>query len=225
MNQIAVIDRGAAARKAWDTRRQRAQGSVPSLHGNGVRLHEPRRSLHDDALAAFEREANSESPDWHRAALMLKRALASGNALARTKQVRETTCKPNALPSPPWPDYLVDHLTAFKVRNPTIVVTFADGEVVRAPAVSAKNKPVNVGRGLRVAIAFYQARACRRAGLPNLPGFRSAAPSITSCTCEDTGEIFDAEQCTIRTAEVRKRQDWRCRDDGRRIEAYPGLSW
>jgi len=46
---------------------------------------------------------------------------------------------------------------------------FADGEVVRAPAVSAKDKPVNIGRGLRVAIAFYQARACRRAGFALCP--------------------------------------------------------
>jgi hypothetical protein len=95
-------------------------------------------------------------------------------------------------------------LTGFKIRNPTIVVTFEGGEVVRAPAVSARDRPVNIGRGLRVAIAFCQARICHRAGLRFDPSYVRQVPAIIACICEDTGEIYDAKQCTMRTVESRK---------------------
>jgi hypothetical protein len=205
MNQLVPIDlaarRSAAALKAWETRR--LQGSAPPAHKNAISLH---KNAAADALASFEREAASDMPDWHRAALELKRALT-----AQGKNRVLTPLKPvPALAAPAWSDYSVDHLSAFKIRNPTIVVTFADGEIVRAPAISALNKPLNIGRGLRVAIAFYQARIAWRAALKNRPGFWRAVPAIASCVSE-TGETFDAEQCTVRTAETRKAQDWRIR--------------
>lgn len=234
MNQLAVIDdlaarRSAAARKAVETRRARA-----ALHQTGISLHEKGPSLRvrlqdgvspvarlkkpsrECALAAFDREAASDTPDWHHAAIELRRALA-----ARPQTLTKKVTRPVALPPPAWPDYPVDHLTGFKVRNPTIVVTFANGEVVRAPAVSARDKPVNIGRGLRVAIAFCQARLCRRSGYSLLSPKRRrpAVPAITACSCEDTGEIYDAKLCTMRTVEARKgrgrnRHDRR-RDEGR----------
>jgi hypothetical protein len=203
MNQLVPIDlaarRSAAANKAWETRRQRAGLPVHAAPAAS-------QSRVSDALAAFEREAASDMPDWHRAALELKRALTTPG-----KNRVITPLKPvPTLAAPAWSDYPVEHLSAFKIRNPTIIVTFADGDIVRAPAVSALNKQINIGRGLRVAIAFYQARIAWRAGLKNLPGFWRAVPPIASCVSE-TGETFDAEQCTVRTVESRKAKDWRIR--------------
>lgn len=212
MNQIAIIDdlaarRSAAAHKAAATRRARATG-LPQIVPQKL-------TSAAEALAAFDRQANSDSPDWHAAALALKRALTAIPDRPATKPPALKINRPTALAAPAWPDYPVDNLGSFKVRNPTIVVTFADGEVVRAPAVSAKDKPVNIGRGLRIAIAFYQARLCRRSGLKFKPVYIRSVPAITACICEDTGEIFDADQCTIRTAATRQQHD------RRRIEACP----
>lgn len=230
MNQLAVIDdlaarRSAAARKAVETRRARA-----ALHQTGVSLHERAPSLHsafhgavarralistpEMALAAFDREAASDTPDWHRAAIELRRALT-----ARPQTLTQKVTRSVAIAAPVWPDYPVDHLGSFKIRNPTIVVTFANGEIVRAPAVSARDKPVNIGRGLRIAIAFCQARLCRRMGLSMLSPKRRrpAIPAIVACICEDTGEIYDAKQCTMRTIESRKGRG-RNRHDRRRIK-------
>jgi len=201
---LTVVDdlaarRSAAANKAWETRRLRSGGAPIERTTSGG----PAAS----ALAAFEREAASTSPDWYAAALELKRALEARRPQVLTQKV--TT----AIPAPSWPDYPVDHLSSFKVRNPTIVVTFADGEVVRAPAVSAMNKPVNIGRGLRIAIAFYQARISRRAGRMHTrgrgwhhPDLRPAVPEIVSCVCEETGEIFNPELCTLKSEESRRGQ-------------------
>src|ERR1700738_5345536 len=143
MNQIAIVDdlterRRAAARKAVETRRARAHNQT---HNPATILAKPPKAIAAQALAAFDREAASEMPDWHRVALELRRALTE-----RPQSLPKKLTRTVALPAPPWPDYQVDHLGSFKVRNPTIVVTFADGEVVRAPAVSAKDKPVNIGR-------------------------------------------------------------------------------
>lgn len=209
MTQLAVIDdlaarRSAAARKAWETRR--LQGWVPSAHKTAVSLHKNAGGgAASEALAAFEREAQSDMPDWHRAALLLKQALGQ----QKLPVIRQVSPKPLALPPSRWHDYPVDRVGSFHVRADILVVTFADGEIVRAPAVSAKGKPTNVGRGLRIAIAFYQARACRRRGFRYRPGVHRAVPAIEACVCEDTAETFDAEECTVRTIEDRKAQDWR----------------
>jgi len=200
MNQLAVIDdlaarRSAAARKAVETRRARAYLPSAKSPSSGAK----NTAAIANVLAAFEREAQSDMPDWHGVALALKGALTARPQIESRKLTR-----PAEIAAPVWPDYEVDHLTGFKVRNPTIVVTFEGGEIVRAPAVSAKDKPVNIGRGLRVAIAFYQARVCHRAGLRFSPRFVRQVPAITACICEDTGEIYDANRCTIRTIEARK---------------------
>lgn len=112
-----------------------------------------------------------------------------------------------------WPDYGVDSASwrTLQWPSPTLVVTFADGEVVRAPAVSLQRKPINIGRGLRIAIAFYQSRICRRLGLPNRLGTRPALPPIAACICEDTAEVYDADLCNARTVEDRAAQDWKMR--------------
>ena len=81
----------------------------------------------------------------------------------------------------------------------------ADGEIVRAPATSIKGKPTNVGRGLRIACSFYQARETWRRGKSYLSHKdRRALPAIAACICEDTGETFDSELCTMKTLEARQ---------------------
>ncbi|MCC8963741.1 hypothetical protein H8A95_15835 [Bradyrhizobium sp. Pear76] len=202
-NALAPVDdlaarRTAAARKAWKTRR--AQGWTPG--GNFPQKSESSRAAAEEALAAFEREAASDRPDWHGAALKLKRALMPA---PRTLTQKVTS----ALPAPVWHDYPVDKTSSFAIRTDSLVVTFADGEVVRAPAVSIKTRPTNIGRGLRVAIAFYQARMCWRRGIRFRPGVHAAVPAIALCICEDCGETFDPGICTVRTEEDRKAQDWK----------------
>jgi hypothetical protein len=91
-------------------------------------------------------------------------------------------------------------------------VTFADGETIRAPAVTTIGKPVNVGRGLRIAVAFYTARRARRTGVRDDPGCRPAVPAVASCICEDTGEAYDPVKCSERTAAYRAADDWKIRE-------------
>lgn len=212
MNQLTVIDdvaarRSAAANKAWATRRQQGWNSQTSVQ----KVTTPQEGAAAQALAAFEREAASDMPDWHRAALALKRALNSGNNNGITTPLKPRAPKPLALPPSRWHDYPVDRVSSFSIRTDVLIVTFADGEIVRAPAVSAKGKPTNIGRGLRIAIAFYQARQCWRRNIKFRAGVHSAVPAIAACICEDTGETFDAAECTVRTVEVRAAQDWRIR--------------
>lgn len=211
--QLAVIDdlasrRSAAANKAWETRR--AQGWTHNgAHNQAAVLAKPSKTAADEALAAFEREAQSDMPDWHSAALKLRKALEPGRQNRETTLVSRCKTKPLALPPSRWHDYRVDRVNSFSVRTDILVVTFADGEIVRAPAVSAKGKPTNVGRGLRIAIAFYQARACWRRGIKFRAGVHPEVPAIAACLCEDSGETFDAQECTMRTVEARAAQDWR----------------
>lgn len=201
--------RSAAANKAWATRR--ALGwSHPRSGGQGASSRQRElKAAEADALAAFELEDSKAIPDWHAVALKFKRALVE-RARPRTIGLMPESGQISAVP---WHDYPVNKISAWKLQSPSpiLVVTFADGEVVRAPAVSVGNKPVNVGRGLRVAIAFYQARICRRLGLKNRPGTRPAVPEISSCECETSGETYDVEQCNLRTADERKAQDWKMR--------------
>lgn len=204
--------RSEAAHKAWATRR--AQGWTPRSGPVTTSRGNPAIAA---AIERFETEAEKAMPDWHGVALDFKRALA-----ARPQTI---TVSPVAqLPPPRIPDYDLDRATWRRLQwpSPILVVTFEDGEVVRAPAVSLLKKPVNAGRGLRVAIAFYQARICRRNGLRNLPGTRPAVPEITSCICESTGETYDVAACNAKTVEDRKAQDWKI---GRRGMARRGISY
>jgi hypothetical protein len=221
MNQLAVIDdlaarRSAAARKAVETRRRNLAAGAsrnPIAEAFAVGPTPKEMALHawDQAVKASE---SGEMPDWHLAALALKAALTGGREWQASKARVLRQERPVAIPAPAWPDYRVDNLSSFKIRNPTLVVTFADGEIVRAPAVSARDKPVNIGRGLRVAIAFYLARRARAKG-KSACGFTAKVPAITNCLCEDTGEIYNAELCTAKTI------DHRLGHDGRRIQGLP----
>jgi hypothetical protein len=200
------VIRTSAALKAWSTRR--ANGWTPKAHSVA---HSSRpRSATEEALAAFEAQAASSSPDWHAAALKLRAALRAPSDLPAVVRT-----KPMAIAAPAWPDYDVDRGTwnTLQWPSPILVVTFADGEIVRAPAVSLRGRPVNVGRGLRLAIAFYTSRRARRMGLKDRPGTRPAVPDIASCVCEDDGQVYDAMECSARTVEYRRAQDWKIRRD------------
>jgi len=226
LNQIAVNDdltarRREAARKAVATRRSRLANGISSPIAAAFAISPSPREM---ALLAFEQAARAADsgamPDWHGAALVLKAALTGGSEWQESKTRVLRQARPTALPAPAWHDYPVNGANPFHLCNPTVVVTFADGEVVRAPAVSRRGKPVNIGRGLRIAIAFYQARIAWRSGLKNEAGYWTAVPPITSCYCEDTGETFDAQLCTIKTTETRKPHEWRIHER-RRLEASP----
>jgi hypothetical protein len=64
-------------------------------------------------------------------------------------------------------------------------------------------KPVNIGRGLRIAFAYYRARIAHLAGAFADSSDIVAVPSIVSVTC-DNGAEFDATDCSERTAEARR---------------------
>lgn len=211
MNQIAIAGellaerRKAAARKAVETRRARQASGITNPIALAYATGPTPREM---ALHAFEQAAKASDcggmPDWHAAAIALKAALTGGREWTQTKNRVVGQSRPTALPAPPWHDYDVKGTGAFHVVNPTIVVTFADGEIVRAPAVGKRGKPVNIGRGLRVACAFYQARMIWRGGKSILLERGPAVPEITACHCEDTGEHYDAALCNIKTAATRE---------------------
>lgn len=195
--KFALVDRSAAARKAWATRRSTADDN---------RRPDSSRAA---ALAEFDRHANSECPDWHAAAIALRSALRSV-----PPKLTIVARRPLPIPAPKWPDYPIEGKPSsigpqMQWPSPILVVTFADGELVRAPAVSLRGRPVNVGRGLRMAIAFYTARRARRIGLADRPGTRPAVPEVSSCICEDDGHVYDPAECSARTIEYRAAADWK----------------
>lgn len=106
---------------------------------------------------------------------------------------------------PSWADYDIPQNATRKLgKSPIIVVTLADGETVRAPAVSLPGKPVNIGRGLRVAFAYYRARmAARHAGEMSAWSDCVNVPAFVSIVCESTGAEYDAADCSVRTATAR----------------------
>ncbi len=194
MQELEIL---SPAKKAWATRRARMAESAGDV--TMIRPTAPsKQSAKAKALAAFEAAAASSMPDWHGAALALKAALTAKPA------PKITVAKAAALPAPDWHDYDVNKFGSFHVRSDMLVVTFADGEIVRAPAVSGKGRPTNIGRGLRLAIAFWQARAAWRRKVQYRDGPRFPVPEIVSCVCEDTGRTYDAGECTRRTVDARR---------------------
>lgn len=203
MQEISTL---SPARKAWITRRARAAActaDVMTLPAIAVPRHDNRTTA---ALAAFEAAARADMPDWHGAALALRSALMRAEPATITIPRPRATARPKALPAADWPDYDVNKFGSFHVRSDMLVVTFADGEIVRAPAVSGKGRPTNIGRGLRMAITFWQARAAWRRKVEYRDGPRFPVPEITSCICEDTGNVYDASEATRRTVEDRRGQ-------------------
>ena len=234
--------RQEAARRAWVTIRARKA----ALAG-GITVLPPARTparsaaLAESALAAFDKAAAGDF-DWHAAALALRGALlankrtpmrARGQAIIpRADAQTRAHAPPLAITAPVLADYLLSPGRAVNSRliwpSPILVVTFADGEVIRAPAVSLKGHAVNVGRGLRIAVIFYQCRLARRLGFVGAQSIRGRypnAPAITSCQCETTGEEYNAELCTERTVRDRAAGDtWPTFACGQ-IRAYRRLAY
>ncbi|KGT73709.1 hypothetical protein MA20_42950 [Bradyrhizobium japonicum] len=105
----------------------------------------------------------------------------------------------------PWADYAIPQSANGRRlgKSPVLTVTFACGAVVRAPAVSLPGKPLNIGRGLRIAFAYYRARIARTAGAFSADSDIVTIPAIASIAC-DNGAEFDATDCSERTAEARR---------------------
>lgn len=150
------------------------------------------------AILAYDNAtANPGGANWRAVADMLRLAMPASKA----KPAETATDSRFA----PWADYAIPKTaTGQKLgKSPVIVVAFADGETVRAPAVSLPGKPLNIGRALRVAIAFYQCRIAGRMGANSDSAHVVAVPGILSATCETTGAEFDPADCSARTADAR----------------------
>ncbi|WP_171947578.1 hypothetical protein [Bradyrhizobium erythrophlei] len=156
-----------------------------------------RRAL---AILAYDNAtANPDGANWRGIADLLRLALPAQKAGSGAAKIPDGAADP-------WADYVIPASATKKLgKSPIIVVTFACGAVVRAPAVSLPGKPVNIGRGLRVAFAFYRARIAREFGKASAIGSDCVAvPSIISAICDATGAEYPAEECNARTAEYRR---------------------
>jgi hypothetical protein len=168
---------------------------------------DPSASPRDLALAAFDREAALpfNEQNWAPVAKAMRKALAALPAAAPTltpERRRRTAARPAVAAAPSLADYSVAGANWKKLQWPTpkLTVTFADGEVVRAPAVSLAGKAVNLGRGLRMACTLWQGRARRRFKLDGWP----AVPEIASCSSDMHLEPIDPAACNAMTAKARE---------------------
>lgn len=120
------------------------------------------------------------------------------------------------------PDYSVEKATIKNTvwPSPIVIATFGDGEVVRAPAMSLKGKPVNVGRALRGAIDRYRTRVSdvNRVGWHQSVG--SYVPKFTSVVVEG-GEALDPVACSEFTAAAREPRRIRTPREQVYPEVYP----
>jgi hypothetical protein len=152
------------------------------------------------AVAAFElATATPDSADWRTVAELLRQFV--------------------NLPKPAeFKTFWAEYRFGKRAVRTSIAVTFADGRTVRASVNSDPGKPFNIGRGVRVAIAFYRARIAALVGRPfmthrsfndagaELPPWDAhvSVPDIARVERLDTGETVDAYECSTRTAELRR---------------------
>lgn len=145
------------------------------------------------ARAAYLAGLADPAADWRAIAAILYAALPA-EKLAKTA-------------ADGWADYPVDR---YKNRGGYVVaVTFADGEKVRASFASPPDKPINIGRAMRIAAIFWRARIAARLGANT---FGSAAPDwlavpeVTACHVEQAGNVaatYDADLVNAKTADYR----------------------
>lgn len=160
-----------------------------------------RRAL---AILAYDNAtADPAGANWRGVAELLRLALPN------------TKAKPAAIETDSrfaqWADYEIPHNASGKRlgKSPVVIVTFADGETVRAPAVSLPGKPVNIGRAVRVAESFYQGRIVARYNSLIPDNFGTAllsvtdsefvasipVPAVVSAVCETTGAEYSPDDC------------------------------
>lgn len=153
-----------------------------------------RRAL---AVLAFENAcADPDFSNWRAVAELLRLAIPATKAKATAEAVATDS------PFAPWSDQIIPQRTssAKMGKSPVLVVTFADGETVRCPAVTMPGKPVNVGRGLRVAFAFYRARiAMKAAKALSDDSDCVAVPDMLAVKCETNGTEYDPAECNANT--------------------------
>lgn len=154
-----------------------------------------RRAL---AILAYDNAtADPAGANWRGVAELLRLALPAVKAKAA-----ETAADSRFAP---WADYPIPQNASGKRlgKSPVVIVSFADGETVRVPAVSLPGKPVNIGRALRVAVAFYQGRMAGRAGKSVTDSAFVAGltiPAVASAVCETTGAEYEPGQCAAHVA-------------------------
>jgi hypothetical protein len=155
MTEIVPVENLSPAQKAWRTRI--ANGYVS--RGRTVTATPPRPDT-AAAIAAFDRQADAESPDWHAAALELRRALQAATARPAPSARREIESRPSAPPRAIPAPVLDDHPLRGKLVwcPPTIVCGFADGEIIRMSFASIYGKPLRIAGALRIAITAYRYR-------------------------------------------------------------------
>ena len=103
-----------------------------------------KQNLRAEALGAYASALADPNADWRAVAELLKAALPV------PKQSSEA-----------FGDYVIPNSTSSaKIvwPSPVIDVLFSDGQSVRASFATVAGEPLNVGRALRVAQAFYEAR-------------------------------------------------------------------
>lgn len=166
-----------------------------------------RKSL---AILAYDNACGDPTAaDWRSVADILRLALPATKARAADVATDSRFA--------PWADYDIPATATKKLgKSPIMVLTFADGEAVRVPAVSLPGKPVNIGRAVRVAVAFYQGRIVARynALIPDNFGtgllsvcdseFISTIqiPAVVSAICETTGAEYDPAACSEMIASI-----------------------
>jgi hypothetical protein len=76
---------------------------------------------------------------------------------------------------------------------------------------SARAKPLNIGRALRVAIVMYRSRKSvqRRAGFHEY-NHAMPVPEIFQVRCLETDELFDVGACNRHTRTERQRSEPEC---------------
>jgi hypothetical protein len=155
-----------------------------------------RRAL---AILAYDNaKAEPSAANWQGVADLLRLCIPAAKAKASAAEIAPDGAEA-------WADYVIPETATKRLgKSPVIVVTFACGAVVRAPAVSLPGKPINIGRGLRVAFAFYRARIAREyAGASVIGSDCVNVPAIVSAVCEATGAEYNASQCNEKTAAAR----------------------
>lgn len=167
----------------------------------------------EQALLAYNREAGlpHNQQNWGPVAKALQRALVSVPAAQPSLPLprRRRTGAPATAPRGViLADYPLGKARWDKLvwPSPKVTVTFADGEVVRAPAVSLAGKPANVGRGLRLACAFYQSRRKAKDG----DGIDPFVPEIVCASLDgDPLQTIDPAAANAATVEARKQPEAR----------------
>ncbi|WP_029002738.1 hypothetical protein [Azorhizobium doebereinerae] len=153
------------------------------------------------ALAAYDAAKLDPVADWRTVADMLAAALPAPRA-------KGAPAAPEAEPAPEftaWEDHAIPRNFRSDLPSPVVVFTFADGTEVRAPAVTAKRKPLNIGRAARVACEFYRNRVLCRSGLLKAypEGIRAVVVVPAIISIEAPGALYDIGDANERTKELR----------------------